>query len=118
MSIHSKFGVSALNFFVVCFSGLALPADTPVAVVNGVSIAARWMDRNVQANVVQGQKDTPELRAAPIQVGAFWHVVRLTATRPYPIPGFDESKNLVQASFAQTRRAALLKRLSDAAVVK
>ena len=39
-------------------------SDAPVAVVNGVSIAARLMDRNVQANVAQGQKDTPELRAA------------------------------------------------------
>jgi peptidyl-prolyl cis-trans isomerase C len=245
----------------------ALSADAPVAVVNGVSIAARLMDRNVQANVAQGQKDTPELRAAlkqelvarelmaqeaqkrgldklpatqdaltamrqnllielvlndeftknpiaeadlkaeyerqvkalksagelqqyqistivvsseadarsvmtavrsgqafdalaksrsmdpskdkggelgwflpeqiapaisnvvvnlapgavsaaPIQVGPYWHVVKLTAKRPYQVPGFDESKNLVQAAVVQNRRAAFLKKLSDAAVVK
>lgn len=242
-------------------------ADAPVAVVNGVSIAARLMDRNVEANVAQGQKDTPELRAAlkqelvarelmaqeaqkrgldklpatqdalmamrqnllielvlndeftknpiaeaelkaeyerqvkalkaagdlqqfqistivlateadarsvltavrggqafdalaksrsmdpskdkggelgwflpdqiapaisnvvvnlaagavsaaPIQVGPYWHVVKLNAKRPYQVPGFDESKNLVQAAVVQNRRAALLKKLTDAAVVK
>ena len=242
-------------------------ADAPVAVVNGVSIAARLMDRNVQANVAQGQKDTPELRAAlkqelvarelmvqeaqkrgldklpttqdallamrqnlliesvlndeftknpiteaelkaeyerqvkalksagdlqqfqistivlateadarsvmtavrsgqafddlaksrsmdpskdkggdlgwflpdqiapaisnvvvnlapgavsaaPIQVGPYWHVVKLMAKRPYQVPGFDESKNLLQAAVVQSRRAALLKKLTDAAVVK
>jgi peptidyl-prolyl cis-trans isomerase C len=245
----------------------ALSADAPVAVVNGVSIAARLMDRNVQANVAQGQKDTPELRAAlkqelvarelmvqeaqkrgldklpatqdaltamrqnllielvlndeftknpiteaelkteyerqvkalkaggdlqqfqissivlateadarsvmtavrsgqafdalaksrsmdpskdkggdlgwflpdqiapaisnvvvnlapgavsaaPIQVGPYWHVVKLMAKRPYQVPGFDESKNLLQAALVQSRRAALLKKLTDAAVVK
>lgn len=68
---------------------------------------------NVVVNLAPGA-----VSAAPIQVGAFWHVVRLTAKRPYQIPGFDESKNLVQAAVAQSRRAALLKRLSDAAVVK
>lgn len=242
-------------------------ADAPVAVVNGVSIAARLMDRNVQANVAQGQKDTPELRAAlkqelvarelmvqeaqkrgldklpttqdallamrqnllielvlndeftknpvteaelkteyerqvkvlkaagdlqqfqvlsivlaseadaravmtslssgqafdavakaksidpskdrggelgwflpdqmapaisnvvvnlapgavsaaPIQIGQYWHVVKLGAKRSYQVPGFDESKNLVQAAVVQSRRAALLKKLTDAAVVK
>jgi hypothetical protein len=34
------------------------------------------------------------------------------------VPGFDESKNLVQAAVVQNRRAAFLKKLSDAAVVK
>jgi hypothetical protein len=48
--------------FLISFAVQA--SDTPVAVVNGVSIAARLMDRNVQANVAQGQRDTPELRAA------------------------------------------------------
>jgi len=244
-----------------------MAADAPVAVVNGVSIAARWMERNVEANVAQGQKDTPELRAAlkqelvarelmtqeaqkrgldklpstqealtamrqnlmidlvlsdefsknpiaetelraeyerqvkalkaagdmqqfqissivlsseadarsvlmalragqafdalaksrsmdpskdkggelgwflpdqiapaisnvvvnlaagavsaaPIQVGPYWHVIKLTAKRPYQVPGFEESKNLLQAAVVQNRRAALLKKLSDAAVVK
>jgi parvulin-like peptidyl-prolyl isomerase len=56
--------------------------------------------------------------AAPIQVGPYWHVVKLTAKRPYQVPGFDESKNLVQAAVVQNRRAAFLKKLSDSAVVK
>lgn len=268
VKIRSKFWLSALSVSgAVFFSGVALSADAPVAVVNGVSIAARLMDRNVQANVAQGQKDTPELRAAlkqelvarelmvqeaqkrgldklpasqdalavmrqnllielvlndeftknpiaeaelkdeyerqvkalkaggdlqqfqistivlateadarsvmtamrsgqafddlaksrsmdpskdkggdlgwflpdqiapaisnvvvnlapgavsaaPIQVGPYWHVVKLSAKRPYQVPGFDESKNLVQAAVVQKRRAALLKKLNDAAVVK
>ncbi len=268
MYINSKFCVSALGLsLALCFSGAALSADAPVAVVNGVSIAARLMDRNVQANVAQGQKDTPELRAAlkqelvarelmvqeaqkrgldklpatqdaltamrqnllielvlndeftknpiteaelkteyerqvkalkaggdlqqfqissivlateadarsvmtavrsgqafdalaksrsmdpskdkggdlgwflpdqiapaisnvvvnlapgavsaaPIQVGPYWHVVKLMAKRPYQVPGFDESENLLQAAVVQSRRAALLKKLTDAAVVK
>jgi hypothetical protein len=45
-------------------------------------------------------------------------VVKLTAKRPFQVPGFDESKNLLQAAVVQSRRAALLKKLSDAAVVK
>ena len=243
--------------FVFVFA--AQSADAPVAVVNGAAISARLMDRNVQANVAQGQKDTPELRAAlrqelvarelmaqeaqkrglalmamrqnllielvlndeftknpiaeaelkteyerqvkalkaagdlqqfqistivlateadarsvmtavrsgqafdalaksrsmdpskdkggdlgwflpdqiapaisnvvvnlapgavsaaPIQVGPYWHVVKLAGKRPYQVPGFDESKNLLQAAVVQNRRAALLKKLSDAAVVK
>lgn len=260
--------VKALTCMAALMLGVpALSADAPVAVVNGVSIAARLMDRNVQANVAQGQKDTPELRAAlkqelvarelmvqeaqkrgldklpatqdaltamrqnllielvlndeftknpiteaelkteyerqvkalkaggdlqqfqissivlateadarsvmtavrsgqafdalakarsmdpskdkggdlgwflpdqiapaisnvvvnlapgavsaaPIQVGPYWHVVKLMAKRPYQVPGFDESKNLLQAAVVQSRRAALLKKLTDAAVVK
>ena len=42
----------------------AQAAGAPVAVVNGVAISARLMEQNVQANVAQGQRDTPELRAA------------------------------------------------------
>jgi len=42
----------------------AWAADAPVAVVNGVNIAAHLMERNVQANVAQGQGDSPALRAA------------------------------------------------------
>lgn len=268
MKIHSKYWVSALGLCSTVFlSGAAFAADAPVAVVNGVPIAARLMDRNVEANVAQGQKDTPELRAAlkqelvarelmtqeaqkrgldklpatqdalqalrqnllielvlndeftknpiaeaelkteyerqvkalkaagdlqqfqistivlateadarsvmtavrsgqafdalakarsmdpskdkggelgwflpdqiapaisnvvvnlapsavsaaPIQVGPYWHVVKLTAKRPYQVPGFDESKSLLQAAVVQNRRGALLKKLSDAAVVK
>ena len=263
-----KILISALSISgAVCFPGLAYSADAPVAVVNGVSIAARLMERNIEVNVAQGQKDTPELRsaikqelvarelmaqeaqkrgldklpatedalttmrqnllielvlndefsknpivdaelkaeyerqvkalkaagdlqqfqistivlsseadarsvltsvrsgqafdalaksrsmdpskdkggelgwflpdqiapaisnvmvnlaagavsAAPIQVGPYWHVIKLNAKRPYQVPSFDESKNLLQAAVVQNRRAALLKKLSDAAVVK
>ena len=45
-------------------AGLASAADAPVALVNGVPIAARLMDLTVQANLARGQKDSPELRAA------------------------------------------------------
>lgn len=51
----------------LCGSAVLTPAqaaDAPLAVVNGVSIASGLMERSVQANVAQGQKDTPELRAA------------------------------------------------------
>jgi parvulin-like peptidyl-prolyl isomerase len=68
---------------------------------------------NVVVNLAPGA-----VSAAPIQVGPYWHVVKLTAKRPYQVPGFDESKNLVQAAVVQNRRAAFLKKLSDAAVVK
>jgi peptidyl-prolyl cis-trans isomerase C len=251
----------------LCFAGTAISADAPLAVVNGVSIPARLMARNIEANVAQGQKDTPELRAAlrqefiarelmvqeaqkrgldklpatqdalqglrqnllidlvlndeftknsvteaelkaeyerqvkalmsagdlqqfqissivvasdadarsvmtavrsgqafdvvakarsmdpskdkggelgwflpdqiapaisnvvvnlapgavsaaPIQVGPYWHVVKLLAKRPYQVPGFEESKNQLQTAVVQNRRMALLKKLSDAAVVK
>lgn len=268
--LKSKLNLTVRSLFCafsLCTLGCAMAADDPVAVVNGVAIAARLMDRNVEANVAQGQKDTPELRAAlkqelvarelmaqeaqkrgldklpatqetlmamrqnllidlvlndefskkpiaeaelkaeyerqvnalkaagdlqqfqissivlsseadarsvmmslragqafdalaksrsmdpskdkggelgwflpdqiapaisnvvvnlatgavsaaPIQVGPYWHVVKLSAKRPYQVPGFEESKNLLQAAVVQNRRAALLKKLSDAAVVK
>ena len=45
-------------------------------------------------------------------------VVKLAGKRHYQVPGFEESKNLLQAAVVQNRRAALLKKLSDAAVVK
>jgi peptidyl-prolyl cis-trans isomerase C len=68
---------------------------------------------NVVVNLAPGA-----VSAAPIQVGPYWHVVRLNAKRPFQVPGFEESKALVQSALVQSRRAALLKRLSDAAVVK
>ena len=55
---------------VLCLSLCALAgqpvwsADAPVAVVNGKAIPAWLMERNVQANVAQGQVDSPALRAA------------------------------------------------------
>jgi peptidyl-prolyl cis-trans isomerase C len=68
---------------------------------------------NVVVNLSAGA-----VSAAPIQVGSYWHVVKLAAKRAYQVPGFDESKNLLQSAVVQARRAALLKKLSDAAVVK
>jgi peptidyl-prolyl cis-trans isomerase C len=68
---------------------------------------------NVVVNLAAGA-----VSAAPIQVGPYWHVVKLTAKRPYQVPSFEESKNLLQAAVVQNRRTALLKRLSDAATVK
>lgn len=68
---------------------------------------------NVLVNLAPGA-----VSAAPIQVGRYWHLVKLNGKRPYQIPSFEESKNLVQAAVVQARRGALLKKLSDAAVVK
>ena len=68
---------------------------------------------NVVVNLAAGA-----VSAAPIQVGPYWHVVKLAAKRAYQVPGFDESKNLLQTAVVQNRRSALLKKLSDAATVK
>ena len=68
---------------------------------------------NVVVNLAAGA-----VSAAPIQVGNYWHVVKLAAKRAYQVPGFDESKNLLQSAVVQGRRTALLKKLSDAATVK
>jgi len=68
---------------------------------------------NVVVNLAAGA-----VSAAPIQVGPYWHVVKLAAKRAYQVPGFEESKNLLQAALVQNRRSALLKKLSDAATVK
>jgi parvulin-like peptidyl-prolyl isomerase len=56
--------------------------------------------------------------AAPIQIGSNWHVIKLAAKRSYQIPGFEDSKNLLQSAVVQARRVALLKKLSDSATVK
>ena len=59
---------------VLCLSLCALAgrpvwsADAPVAVVNGKAIPAWLMERNVQANVAQGQVDSPALRAALTEI--------------------------------------------------
>lgn len=68
---------------------------------------------NVVVNLSAGA-----VSAAPIQVGPNWHVVKLAAKRAYQVPSFEESKNLLQSAVVQARRTALLKKLSDAAVVK
>lgn len=54
---------------------------------------------------------------APIQVGSYWHVVKLLGKRDYQIPGYAESKSLVQAAVLQARRTALLKRLLETAKI-
>ena len=68
---------------------------------------------NVIVNLVVGA-----VSAAPIQVGPYWHVVKLAARRPYEVPSFEESKSTLQAAVGQSRRGALLKKLNDAALVK
>jgi peptidyl-prolyl cis-trans isomerase C len=68
---------------------------------------------NVVVNLSPGA-----VSAAPIQVGPYWHVVKLAAKRPYQVPSFDESKNVLQAAVVQNRRSVLIKKLSDAAMVK
>ena len=55
---------------------------------------------------------------APIQVGNYWHVVKLLGKRAYQAPSFDESKNLLQAALVQNRRTALLNKLQEAAKIK
>ena len=68
---------------------------------------------NVVANL---SKDS--VSAAPIQVGPYWHVVKLLNKRAYQVPSFDESKNILQATVFQMRRAALLKKLQETAKIK
>jgi len=68
---------------------------------------------NVVVNLTPGA-----VSVAPIQVGRMWHLVKLDAKRPYQVPGFEESKNLLQSAVVQIRRSALLKKLLDAAVLK
>jgi peptidyl-prolyl cis-trans isomerase C len=68
---------------------------------------------NVIVNMLPGN-----VSAAPIQIGPYWHVVKLAAKRPYQVPSFEDSKNVLQAAVGQSRRAALLKKLNDAAVLK
>jgi peptidyl-prolyl cis-trans isomerase C len=68
---------------------------------------------NVVVNLTPGA-----VSAAPIQMGRMWHLVKLDAKRPFQVPGFEESKNLLQNAVVQTRRSALLKKMLDAAVLK
>jgi len=68
---------------------------------------------NVVVNLLPGN-----VSAAPIQIGSYWHVVKLSGKRPYQVPSFEGTKNILQTAVGQNRRAALLKRLNDAAVLK
>ncbi len=65
---------------------------------------------NVVVNLATGS-----VSAAPIQVGPFWHVVRLLGKRPYQVPAFEQSRPQLQAALMQNRRLALLKKLQDSA---
>ena len=65
---------------------------------------------NVVVNLATGS-----VAAAPIQVGPFWHVVRLLGKRPYQVPAFEQSRPQLQAALMQNRRLALLKKLQDSA---
>lgn len=67
---------------------------------------------NVLVNLAVGT-----VTVAPIQVGPYWHVVKLLNKRPYQIPSFEESKPQLQAALLQNRRLALLKKLQDSAKI-
>lgn len=98
---------------------LALIGLPCFAALDHILDRALWTDAtgtaisNVVVNLASGT-----VSAASIQVGPYWYVVRLNAKRPFQVPGFEENKALVPSAAVQSRRAALLKRLSDAAVVK
>ena len=68
---------------------------------------------NVVVNLTPGT-----VSAAPIQVGPYWHVVKLVGKRVFQVPSFDASTNQLQAAVSQARRLALLKKLTAAATVK
>ncbi len=68
---------------------------------------------NVLVNLSAGA-----VSAAPIQVGPYWHVIKLLAKRSYQVPSFDDSKQQLQLALAQNRRLQLLKKLQDAARIK
>ncbi len=65
--------------------------------------------------VVNLQADT--VSAVPIAVGPYWHVVKLLAKRPFKVPGFFESRELVFAAVMQNRRMAIFKRLESSAKI-
>jgi len=68
---------------------------------------------NVVVNLAVGS-----VSAAPIQVGPYWHVVKVLGKRAYQVPGFEDSKGQVQAAVLQNRRSQLLQKLKDAASIK
>ena len=57
------------------------------------------------------------LSAAPIQVGPFWHVIKLLGKRPYQVPTYEESKGALQVAVLQQRRLSLLKKLQSVAKI-
>jgi len=68
---------------------------------------------NVVVNLAPGA-----VSAAPIQVGPYWHVVKVLGKRAYQVPSLEESKAALQASVFQMRRTALLQKLQRAAKIK
>lgn len=68
---------------------------------------------NVVVNLSAGS-----VSAAPIQVGPYWHVVKLLGKRAYQVPSYGDSKGQVQSAVFQYRRLALLKKLQDTAKIK
>ena len=61
---------------------------------------------------------TGAVSAAPIQVGPYWHVVKLLGKRAYQVPSFEESRAVLQTTVFQMRRATLLQKLQHAAKIK
>ena len=63
---------------------------------------------NVVVNLSPGA-----VSAAPIQVGQYWHVVKVLAKRAYKVPTFEESEEQLRQAVMQNRRLQLLKKLKD-----
>ena len=68
---------------------------------------------NVVVNLSKGT-----VSAAPIQVGPYWHVVKLLNKRAYKVPSYEESKAVLETTVFQMRRTALLRKLVDTAKIK
>mgnify|MGYP003337559863 FL=1 len=63
---------------------------------------------NVVVNLSPGA-----VSVAPIQVGQYWHVVKVLAKRAYKVPTFEESEEQLRQAVMQNRRLQLLKKLKD-----
>lgn len=68
---------------------------------------------NVVVNLAVGS-----VSAVPIQIGSLWYLVKVSAKRAYEVPTLHDSKTQLQAAVIQARRAALLKKLLDAAKIQ
>lgn len=81
-----------------------VPLPTGIAaIVNGINIPQAWLDQNVQANIAQGQKDSPELRQAIKQELIGREVVAQEASRL----NLDKTPT-AQMQFAQLRQNFLV----------
>lgn len=56
--------------------------------------------------------------SAPVQTDYGFHVFRVTETRPFTAPAFDEVKDGIRQQIQQERRAAFLKSIEEATVIE